>query len=416
MSPFEQSRLVDFSGAALAAIRNDTILPKARKIYRVHAFKYLLALDNTMQTLCGYSFNAFMHTRHDIDEAVQASKKLPILSIAMDQGSSGFSATFFCQSVLGLMLAPLWDPSHRCVRDIELAFNHTGLSECVLLLKVALNTNFGPWDGSAFWRKQQEEVVNYTNGQCHVCPLFQRHWADIAAAGGLTLADTMDAHVQAEYFRSMPSSAAFTSKGPRLQPSRWHSFLDVYAYWKPFLPVRKLVLLYHAIMEGWVLRVPGAYKVKAPTIHPHEDPKKATTKLTDQQNAAKLYSLCNNTLHVSLVLLQDPDLMRKCDIMLHLCSPLRQWHGDQACFLRSAQLSVQYCVAQSLGQPLGSIGAVLQGLKWENLCNMGFTLALSPATLAVGEDSPEVFVEDEWMALAARLSLVLAKHRFSGSH
>jgi hypothetical protein len=47
---------------------------------------------------------------------------------------------------------------------------------------------------------------------------------------------------------------------------------------------------------------------------------------------------------------------------------------------------------------------------------MGFTLALSPATLAVGEDSPEVFVEDEWMALAARLSLVLAKHRFSGSH
>ena len=179
----------------------------------------MMCLDNTLSSCCGYSLGAYIFNKPQTDEAARSQVRLPVLALTQDQGSTGFSVVFFAHLVLKMQLAPLLDPSHRCVRDIEPAFAQCGLAENVHLMKIALNTKYGPWDGAAFWRKRQEEVGNYTRGQHHTCPLFQHPWPAIAAAEGTSQTDKLDAAFQAEYFRGICDSPAFSQKGPRLQPA-----------------------------------------------------------------------------------------------------------------------------------------------------------------------------------------------------
>jgi hypothetical protein len=284
-------------------------------------------------------------------------------------------------------------------------------------MKIALNSNFGPFEGASFWRKQQEEVENFTNGHCHHDPLFQQEWPAIAAASGLGRAESIDDDVQAQFFSTMQNSPAFTTKGPRLQPSRWHSFLDVYEHWRPYLPLRRLVLTYHGIMEGWVLRLPGAcvFQNTGPANRQEDAPKAPTSIVANAAVTAKLWKVCANTLHVSLMILLDLDVLRKCEIMWQMSRPLREWHADQAMLLRSPAESILYNIAQASGQAAHSISAILGGMTWMPLAKMGFATALKPVHDTLALESPEVAEEDEWMMLVSKLGLLLIKHRFCGA-
>ena len=145
-------------------------------------------------------------------------------------------------------------------------------------------------------------------------------------------------------FSTMQNSPAFTTKGPRLQLSRWHSFLDVCEHWRPYLPLRRLVLTYHGIMEGWVLRLPGACVFKNTGLANRQEdaPKAPTSILANAAVIAKLWKLCANTLHVSLVILLDLNVLGKCEIMWQMSRPQREWHADQAMLLRSPAESILY--------------------------------------------------------------------------
>ena len=176
----------DWHAAALVVVQEiHTANLKSKKLFKSSAYKFLFALDNSLSVCCGHALFAYRFTRHEIDAAIAEKRGLPTLALTMDQGSAGFAAVCFMHYVLPLQLAPLWDPSHRCIRDIELAFNRAGLSEVVFRMKIGLNSNFGPFEGAPFWRKQQEDVDNFTKGHCHHDPLFQQEWPAIAAASGL---------------------------------------------------------------------------------------------------------------------------------------------------------------------------------------------------------------------------------------
>ena len=389
---------------------------KGKRLHRVSAFKFLLSLDVSLKACCGHGLSSFIIAPELIDAAVHGQQKLPVLALAMDQGSSGFAAAQFCNHSLKLMLCPLWDPSHRCSRDIELAYSQAGLLEVVHLFKIALNVNYGPFDGASFWRKLQEEASNYCAGYGTSCPLFQQLWPEIAEAMGYTPAEQFDTSFQSEFFDGIPESPAFCLKGPKLQTARWHSFLDVFKFWRGYLPLRKLVLTYHGIMEGWLLKKAGLIQSQgAPKGPVHEDTAKKSTSANAESQDARLWANCANSLHVALLILMDQSLLRKADIMWGLAKPLREWHSDQSVFLRSPAHSVRFYVAMAEGQALGAIGEIFKSMGWSGLQGMGFVTNPIPAHSALGTESPEVLDEDGWMQLAGKLALLLAKHRFCGA-
>lgn len=416
--PGQLKELIDWHDAALAFVQQTQPGKggKSKRLHRVSAFKFLLSLDVSLKVCCGHGLSAFIHTPEQIDAAVHGQQKLPVLALAMDQGSSGFAASFFCHHFLKLQLCPLWDPSHRCSRDIELAYSQCGLLEVVHLFKIALNVNYGPFDGASFWRKLQEEASNYCAGYGPTCPLFQQLWPEIAQAMGYTEAEQFDTYFQRVFFEGIPESPAFGLKGPRLQTARWHSFLDVFRFWREHLPLRKLILTYHGIMEGWLLKKAGFVQSQgAPKGPVHEDAAKKSTSASVEGPDARLWANCANSLHVALLILMDPALLRRADIMWGLAKPLRDWHSDQSVFLRSPSHSVRFYVAMAEGQALGAIGGIFSCMKWVGLQGMGFVTSLTPALSALEAGSPEVLDEDSWMQLAGKLALLLAKHRFCGA-
>ena len=380
------------------------------------ALKFRLSLDVSLKACCGHGMGPFTLSPELIDAAVNGQQKLPVLALAMDQGSSGFAAAQFCNHSLKMMLCRLWDPSHRCSRDIELAYSQAGLLEVVRLLKIAPNVNYGRFDGASFWRKLQEEASNHTAGYVTSCPLFQQLWPEIAEARGYTPAEQFDTSFQSELFDGIPGSPAFCLKGPKLQTARWHSFLDVFEFWKGYLQLRNLVLTYHRIMEGWLLKKTGLVQSQGALKGPvHEDTAKKNTSANAEGPGARLWAKCANSLHVALLILMGQSLLRRACIMWGLASPLREWYSDQSAFLRSPAHSVIFYVAVAWAQALGAIGEIFNCMEWVGLQGMGFVTSLTPAHSALGTESPEVLDEDSWMQLSGKLAFLLAKHRFCGA-
>ena len=73
------------------------------------------------------------------------------------------------------------------------------------------------------------------------------------------------------------------------------------------------------------------------------------------------------------------------------------------------------CIAQASAQAALSISAILGGMTWMPLAQMGFATAWKPVHDTLALESPEVAEEDEWMVLVSKLGLLLIKHRFCGA-
>jgi hypothetical protein len=94
--------------------------------------------------------------------------------LQVDQHSVGWSGGHFLLYHEQLRLALLMDPSHRCARDLNLAYSDADCWGSILLMSSCWNLNFGPWNGSK-WHKELASVAN-THSRTHTaatCSLFQ---------------------------------------------------------------------------------------------------------------------------------------------------------------------------------------------------------------------------------------------------
>ena len=143
---------------------------KGKKWYRLTHRDFLLALDKSTMTACGWGLKRFEFKQMDVDIdkltfGPEADGLHPILTIALDQGPQSFPALAYLIFKLNLMLWFTFDISHREWNDAKSAYISVGLWPLVLLLIIAINLDFGPFEGTTWWNKGFEGIVHFVKKQ-----------------------------------------------------------------------------------------------------------------------------------------------------------------------------------------------------------------------------------------------------------
>lgn len=154
------------------------------KRHRVKAFEVVNATDNILKKLTHYEKG---WRSLEVDEAILADNPLnwPVLHWVTDHGSDMVSAFSFLQYHMKLNLVGTFDPLHACHDDFTHALRMTGSWCWALLMMVAWNLPYTPFDSgmrhiqatNAF----EEYALAHPEGQC---PLFQSYLDEIACDQG----------------------------------------------------------------------------------------------------------------------------------------------------------------------------------------------------------------------------------------
>ena len=116
-----------------------------RKEVRVKSYKCLQALENVLHHSFGFGLS-YWREPADWKQAVLEGRPSPVLSLAMDEGSTNYSMVWYLTYHHRLLLVPQPDPAHRVWNDCKLALSACGLWPHVLLAACVFRFPHGPYE------------------------------------------------------------------------------------------------------------------------------------------------------------------------------------------------------------------------------------------------------------------------------
>lgn len=127
----------------------------AAKVCRLAALDLLVALDTQVEAIVGVGLAQFVP---DLGAALPpyAPHRQKLLTAITDEASSNLALCHWLMWKTQLRMVHMRDPLHREWNDVTDALEKAGLWSVVLLTTVVFNLAYGPWKGSAWWRKLQE--------------------------------------------------------------------------------------------------------------------------------------------------------------------------------------------------------------------------------------------------------------------
>eukprot|EP00971_Amphidinium_carterae_P175236 3473792-Amphidinium_carterae.4 len=154
------------------AERNPDIRPE--KTHHRKAYQWSCAVDQMLDVMCGKRLRHFV-----IGDELQGACPMtwPSLSLALDQGSDGWSSTWFLKSerICHMTFA---DPAHRCWNDVRQTLKDCGLWSSILALTAICNFDGGPWKDCRFFQEGQVGMQEFLTCSASGNSLFEeyRHW------------------------------------------------------------------------------------------------------------------------------------------------------------------------------------------------------------------------------------------------
>ena len=124
--------------------------PAARKVYRLSALYWILAVDLALQTCTGIGLEHY--------RVPDPPRELPwpTATLVIDQGSDGWAAVQFLLYLMNCCAVPISDFCHRTWHDTKRALSLSGLWPFVMLMTTAFNVSHGPWGGQQWHRECQD--------------------------------------------------------------------------------------------------------------------------------------------------------------------------------------------------------------------------------------------------------------------
>lgn len=172
----------------------------------------------------------------------------PLLVIATDQGSDGWSASWYLIWSLQIFGVVIGDTSHRVWNDSCNALRDAGLWAATRLLLVCLNFDHGPWADARWLESCREASHTYVRTTAwQEDPLFVGLLARMAADRE-EMHETSSAEYCEELFRSFPQ--VFARKTQKVGGSRWFGLVDGLTQLLPDWHRRLCILAYLAVLEG----------------------------------------------------------------------------------------------------------------------------------------------------------------------
>lgn len=271
-----------------------------------------------------------------------------ILSIALDQGSDGWSATSFLGYGLPFGVHVQMDPSHRCWNDCQLALKDTAMWAPVNLMTVVLNMDAGPWRDARWYKQACEAVETYTRHTDPAkCPMWQVLFHRIVADRGEQMLSGSPGYEES-LFQGLGS--AWATMSAKIGMSRWFAWMDSAERLLTEWHSRLLALLFMCVSMGVMAESHSKMLVKGLGS--------SSTSLADQSKAStqdepevlkRLRRACKNTAHLAVVCLSDQYLWELFGVIVYVFRPVRLWHADQSQRVRSVEANLQWATAQALG-------------------------------------------------------------------
>lgn len=402
---------------------------RQRAIQRRAAHWWIRCLHAMLIRMCGFGLDVFCSG--ETTEAVRALvgcteteflARGRILTVSLDQHSVGWASCFFLKRAPKLNIVGIGDFAHRVWNDCEVSLGRAGLWEVVLLSSVLFNINFGPYDGSKWWRTCQEAATEYFQkiGSPR-CALFLSMVPSIAKERG-------EAHLVTEpnyaerLWEQMQSMECMQWKGPKMALCRWFSWHECYRFWRGCWSMRALIMLYWGLQMGYLTEEPGTSVLRlSGVLKPvgSEQSKGSSHAATMRQGMAaqkKIYQQSKNQLHVASLVAIDRDVREGSAIIHAGCRSLHGWYAEGLREVRSAPGSVRWHAKQAAGGclvPLAQTFSLLQDLP--ALSDLGFTTEISSLPLSSYSATLDGQVllqeERERLSIVVRLCFELVRAR-----
>ena len=411
---------------------------KPRKIPRLSALDLLTALDTQLEYTLGRGVAQFVPQGPALDTQPERLGS-PVLILCSDEASSNLSLVHWLQWKKGVRLVHLRDPLHREWNDVTDAIRKAGLWSTVLLSSVVFNLAFGPWQGSAWWRKLQEGGAEYAAkaevGDLLLDEFYEAICRDIGAeAYG-------DAAHKEEILQHATAGRLQQRKGERVTLSRWFSWMraaqDHDALWHSRLLVITAIGLSLGLWKDAHAHpffrhtaptesraVEGAQdddgerkeagKVVSETAgqaHTEDEPEAGGRKEAEH-SLAELRRKARNTLFLAAEISAQPSIRDRCRMLERVTQPLSATHFQHEARLRSpAEHKEVYLkwAEKEYYKPLLEVGRVTQSVA--DLCHIGFD-CLAGAPPPEG-NHPEIEAENDLARTMMDYVLCLGRNRLA---
>ena len=297
--------------------------PKPKRLQRVAAFDFGLALDHAILASTGKGLAHFAEPQEERDAWPPNPKDLSpaILTLSVDQGSIGFAWVWYAVGPLRLRLLPLFDPLHRSWNDTKGAIGAAGLWTFVLLHTICCNAFHGPWNGAAFWEQARDAAKLYYQRAGPNDPFFQALLPKLLADKGLSGRES-DPELAREVFESLLDDPCWQSQGPKVALSRWYGFLSAAEAYDASWTVRLLVLTFLGHQLGFATpRAQCLLQEKLDQMRDEGQPAARGPVARGNDSLLQVRKLCKNTLHLVLTLLADPGHRLKARLLAMLTAP-----------------------------------------------------------------------------------------------
>ena len=309
------------------------------KVYKVATFRLLQAIDNALYVLTGHGLEqfaslgtkvSFLTPEMQAQVADWVSGLVKSLSQVADQHSCGLTGcSFLVHAGWELLTELAFDPPHRFWNSEKLGLLEGDGWDAVLMTTIPYTINDGPWQGAGFFRQLKDAKDEYMAlvGRT-ACPLLCHYLPSIAKdlhrESELDTAAFLD-HV----WGLLEDGTALRSKGPKPSLCRWYSWVDAHEHWRPWYHLRVVLFLYWAMGCGLLTRNTAT---KSFSLLPGPKAPEDVQKETMKEQASKLSRLRakgKNMLHVSLLILMNPIVFRKANMVYEALQAMRLFHGHQ---------------------------------------------------------------------------------------
>ena len=285
--------------------------------------------------------------------------------------------------------------------------------DAVLMTTIPYTINDGPWQGAGFFRQLSDAKAEYMAlvGRT-ACPLLNHYLASIAKdlnrESELGTAAFLD-HV----WELLEEGTALRSKGPKPSLCRWYSWVDAHAYWRPWFHLRVVIFLFWAMGCGLLTR-----KTATQSFSLLSGPKAAeeVQKETMREQASKLSRLRakgKNMLHVSLLILMNPLICRKANMVYEALQAMRLFHGHQVEVCKSPVGNRQWSALMSQGswvEPLVDSWRLLWDATRLHACGF-LTSFTAMEAYHYSHGSPLEEDESAWVSWLVVMLIALTRNR-----
>lgn len=403
-----------------AFLRRQRASSGERKVKRLASKHWLAAVDHLLDILAIGGIKKFAtpagYWDRFFDDIVEGNHHIfsdeaePCLAMVIDQGSVGWSPSYYCMYHLRLRYITIFDVLHRVWNSLKSAFVSAGFWDIALLYGLHSSVNCGPFDGARFGEEVKSAAAHHQSLASSERALFQHYLPAIAMDR-----QEPDAIFEEEWIEHMWDLSLYhpklQQKGPKMALSRWMSVIDIIKYWDDIFHLRLLRLLYLGLQMGYVsgdlanchFTMPQAPVVSSSMAASTRNSKVSIGKLRDQ---------CKNSLHLATMVFLEPNLQRSGSIMLTFTHSIREVHGQNATDLRGHRANIEWNIRMSSGSLWPVLSSCFEQLRDSGAMKYTmFTTDLSrDEYLQIAADSAIVADEDSWAAKCAGLSLQCVSH------